>query len=270
MQKALFEVLQEGCEPAQVAWSYNEQTFQSFPQEFINLDLTGPSAGIRQARQGRAIQAIEAVTIEVDSVDPLVRLVISVNGAEYFEDPQPGDTAQDIRDRFIAQLQQFEAPSIDVLPAGTNGIELTSTFVGAIISLGVGPGLVLSGVLLAPTAVLLTEATRDFVLSVECYSKGREPRNGAWDLCARALASLEAEDLGFKLDRVGVGMRGRGPTVDLTAIAGAHWESRAAFDVDMYQRSKFVRELGEIANAEILITYRDQSGSPVSLQTITS
>ena len=270
MQRALFDVLREGCEPAQVAWSYGEQTFESFPEEFINLELTAPSAGIRQARQGRAIQPIESLIVEVNTTDPLVRLVLSVNGAEYFEDPEPGDTLTTIRDRFVAQLDAFESDNITITTVGANGIGLAANFTGAIISVGAGPGLGFDAIVLGSTAVLLTESTRDFTLNVGCFSKGREPRNGAWDLCARAMASLEAEDLGFLLDRVGVGLRGRGPTVDLTAIAGAHWESRAAFDVDMYQRSKFVRELGEIGSAEILITYSDQSGAPVSIGTVTT
>lgn len=269
MQRAIFGVLSEACAPAQVAWGYGEQTFESFPSEFISLQLTGPTAGLRQHRQGRALTPIASVVARVATTSELVRLVITVNGVEYFEDPQPGDTLSTIRDRFLAQLQTFEGAHLTLSADGADGIRLTANFPGALYSLQLGQGWTFDGLAPSGTCVLLTEATREYSLNVGCFSKGREPRNGAWDLSARALAAFEAEDLGYELDRVGVGLRARGPSVDLSAIAGAHWESRVAFPIDLYQRSRFVREVGEISGAEILLTYTDTAGNTVATNTAT-
>jgi len=269
MQKALFDIFTEGCEPAAVAWSYGEQTFEVFPEEFINLSLTGPSVGIRAHRQGVPLTPIAQVVVRVATTSELQRLVITVNGAEYFDDPQPGDTVTTIRDRVLDELIQFESANLVLAADGADGISIISGFVGALYSLQLSAGWTFDGLVLSDSCVLLTESTREFVMNVGCFSKQRAPRSGAWDLCARALATLEADDLGDQLDRVGVTLRGRGPTVDLTAVAGAHWESRAAFDVEMYQRSRFVREVGEISGAEILLTYTDTAGNTVQTDTAT-
>jgi len=268
LQQSIFDVLSEALAPAQVAWGYGEQTFEAFPDQFCNLQLIGPTASIRQHRQGVPVRPLTSAVVRVTSIDPLQRLLVEINRGEYVTDPLPGDTVTDVRDALLAQIDQDE-PDLTVTADGADGILLVSTYVGALWSLALSPGLTATSVVPSPTCVLLTDVTREFSLGVQCFAKGREPRNGAWDLCGRALAAFEADDLGDVLDRAGVGLRRRGPAVDLSSIAGAHWESRISFDLALYMRSRATREIGVIEGANILLNYTDGAGNTVATNTAT-
>ena len=84
------------------------------------------------------------------------------------------------------------------------------------------------------------------LINVQAYSKSREPRLGAWALIQRALAVVQSEDYVETMRALGVGVWTKGVVTDLTAIAGAHWETRASFDLSIAAKAVWVREVGRI------------------------
>jgi hypothetical protein len=84
------------------------------------------------------------------------------------------------------------------------------------------------------------------LVNVQAYSKGREPRTGAWALLQRALGAVQSEDYVSTMRQFGVGVWTKGVVSDLSAIAGAHWETRASFDLSIAAKAVWVRPVDRV------------------------
>ena len=69
----------------------------------------------------------------------------------------------------------------------------------------------------------------------EAYANGHEPRNGAWAIMHDALERLQLGTVVDAMTALGVGMGTKGPPIDLSAIAGANFETRVAAEVQLFQ-----------------------------------
>jgi hypothetical protein len=264
IQRALFETLGDALAPVMVAWAYSEETFESVPDEgLVSLTMIGgPQPFLRSGKRGSLLNAVESITITVDSVTT-GRYVIRLNGFSYFTDGLVGDTLTTIRDRLVSEINGDDLETATASVSGVDGLTLTADSLGGLRSLSLSGPLSAGPPTLDGRSVLVTEGAQNMLVNVQAYSKGREPRNGAWALIQRALAVVQSEDYIETMRRYGVGVWTKGVVSNLSAIAGAHWESRASFDLSIAARAVWVREADRIESVNATLTTSQPSTQTV-------
>lgn len=247
IQRALFETLADAIAPARVAWSYSEQVWETVPDEGL-LMLTmigGPQPFIRSGKRGSILNAVDSITITVDSVGT-GRYVIRLNDFSYFTDGVGGDTLTTIRDRLRDAINGDPLETATASDSGADGVTLTADSLGGMRSLSLSGALSAGAPVLDGDSVLVTEGAQNMLINVQAFSKGREPRTGAWAILQQALAAVQSEDYAETFRRYGVGLWTKGVVTDLSAIAGAHWETRASFDLSIAAKAVWVRPVDRI------------------------
>jgi hypothetical protein len=69
-----------------------------------------------------------------------------------------------------------------------------------------------------------------------------------------ALERLQRTDVSQELTRLGVALGGKGAVIDLSAIAGANWETRVQSDVALFARYVSVEPVDQIETVTTTIT----------------
>lgn len=266
VQKALFESFADAVAPVRVAWSYNEQTFESVPDEgLVDLRMIGgPSPFIRTGRRGSLLNAADSVTITVDSVEVGGRYVVRLNCFSYFTDAIAGDTVTTIRDRLSAQINADALESVTAVDVGADALRLDADYLGGLRSLEIFGALSAGAPALNGASVLVVEGTQAMTINVQAFSKGREPRSGAWAIVSQLYAALQSEAYVEAMRALGVGVWNKGAATDLSAIAGAHWETRASFDITIAARAFWVEPIERIESAQLTLKTINLDGSPVA------
>jgi hypothetical protein len=85
------------------------------------------------------------------------------------------------------------------------------------------------------------------LVSIEAFSKQREPRFGASSIIAQCTAALQTDRHIQILRHEGVGVWDYTTPIDLSAVTGGHWETRKSFDVTLAARGWWVTDVEEIA-----------------------
>jgi hypothetical protein len=267
IQRALFENLSDAVAPVRVAWGYNEQTFESVPDEgLVDLRMIGgPSPFIRSGKRGTLLNAADSITITVDAVEVGKRYIVRLNGFDYRTDAVALDTVTTIRDRLRDAINADELETATALDAGADGLTLAADSLGGLRSLQLVGALTSDPPVLNGASVLVVEGTQTMLVNVQAFSKGREPRSGAWAIVQQLLAALQSEDYVEAMRRLGVGVWTKGIATDLSAIAGAHWETRASFDLTVAARAVWVRPISRIETIDLEL----QTACPSTSNTFT-
>lgn len=271
LQEGVFTILGDAVSPAQVGWAYGQGAFESMPGDLVNVTMSsGPTQWARKAKRGSILLPFDTITIEVTQAVIDTRNLIRVNGIDYFIDTQVAMTVEDIRDTLVVALNSDPDNDPWTAAAGVPVDELviTPNFLGSVFSLELVGDLVGVSQTISGDAVLVTKGTRVFTLGIESFSKSREPRNGAWNLTSKVLAAFEAEDYIETLAGFGVGVWDKGTATDISAIAGANWESRVAVDVQVAMKSVFVRPVDQIETVEIDLTVLSDENTVIDTETI--
>lgn len=255
IQKALFETLGDACAPTQVAWGYSELAWETVPDEgLISLTMVGgPSPFILSGKRGKLLNAVDSILITVDAVG-LGRYVARLNDFSYHTDGVVGDTLTTIRDRLVDLINADDLETATASPSGGDSLTLAADDLGGLRSLTISGPLTAGAPVLDGRSVLITEGAQNMLVNVQAYSKGREPRDGAWALTQRALAAVQSEDYISIMRHFGVGVWTKGVVSDLSAIAGAHWETRASFDLSLAARAVWVRPVDRIESINTTLT----------------
>lgn len=241
IQLALFEALGAVVTPAPVQWGYGEQPFDQLPGEFVSLQLIGgPSVGLRRIARGRVVLPLTLAVLSLPTVSAGVLLSIRLNGLIFrFETTSTDPT--EARDGILDELTGvLAADGVTVSALGADALEFAPD-TSPIWDLAPSPAFTVSSSLAANNAVEVVERTHRATVQVDCFSKGREPRNGAWALSSKALTAFESQDLVESMADLGVGVLNVGPVTDTSAVAGGFWETRTTFDVEVSTPANFTR-----------------------------
>jgi len=265
----MFEVLGEAVAPVDVVWDYNEQSHEELTGDFVGLTMiAGPAPHNRMKARGTLLIPADDITVTVDSVVVGSRYAIKLNGFSYFTDAVGGDTVTTIRDRLLALIAADVLEPVTPTTVAADGILLTADFNGAMRRLTLVGSMSAGAPTLSTQPVLVTEGAQTMLVNIQAFSKGREPFNGAWALTAQCEAALQSEDLISKLRAFGVGVWDRGVVTDLSALTGAHWETRTSFDVTLAARASWVRSASFIDTISLTLNTFQVGGTLVDSTTI--
>lgn len=246
LQRGLYEALSGVA--GSVLWTMSEVPHEQLDDvDILTLESTaGPTHVHRRHSQGTLLAPADSIIVRVDAATVGTRNIVRLNEFDYYYDAIGGDTATDIRDDLLPQIQAGEVGSVTATADGADGIALAGDFLGGLRSLTLLGELSSESEVFSGDAVLVTESTVTFLITLDAYSKNREPRNGAMSVIDAAIDQLHSLDVVENLGRYGLGLWDIIGTTDLSGIAGAHWETRAAANVTVAARTVFVRPVDQI------------------------
>lgn len=263
LQLGLIGALETAVTPAQVGWAYGEGTYdRTFPGDIVNLTIVGgPSPSISQGSFGVPLHPYERITITVDFANVGQRYVVEINDQSFFYDAVLGDDVDDIRTALLGLLNaspeynRFEAEA--TLVAGEFTIEPEDF--GDVWQAAIPAGAMTGTAVLSDEAALLTRTRKTVSIQVECFSKNRTPRDGAWALAGRVEAALQSPRTIEYLAQFNIALWGKGSAIDLSAIAGGHWESRVGFPITVALQSVLVEPVDQIDIVNLTVLGSDPS-----------
>jgi len=263
VQLALFEAISTMVSPTTVAWAYGEQPFDQLPSTLVNLTLAGFDAGIRRIARGRVVLPLTSATLDLPSVAAGDLLSIRLNGRVFrFEATGTGPTAA--RDGMLAELTgPLEVEGVVCAASGASALAFAPD-TSPIWDLVPSSEFTVAAFSTSDDAVEVVERTHTLSVQVDCYSKGREPRNGAWVLASQARATFEAQDLVDEMSDRGLGVLSLGPVIDTSAVAGGFWESRCSFDVELSTPANFTRPVDVVETVTGALELATPSGSLIT------
>jgi len=270
LQQGLFLALSDALAPATVGWVYGQAAFETVGPELVSLQMAnGPSYWTQKHKRGRVILPFDSLTLNVAGSTPDVRDIVRVNGIDHAVDVV-AQTPEQIRDELVSLLNAN--PDNDPWSAAAGGspseLVLTPTSFGSVFSVELVGELAEVSQVASGEAALLTEGTRVYTITVQTFSKQREPRNGAWSLMARVESVFETEEYVEQLESFGVALWDKGIAADISAIAGANWESRVTVDLQVAMRSAQVRPVDQIEQVKTTFTARGDDGNIIAIRNL--
>jgi hypothetical protein len=262
LQTSIVAVLDDALgSTVEVGWAYGEALWnENFTSgNAVNLTMVnGPSFHNQNLAHGSTPffpPTVVTNTVDTATVDHRYRLVI--NNFTYFYDGVVLDTVDTIRAALVALVvADSESPYTAAATVNAGEYTVTPDATGSIWQMSIDT--LQTGVpTLNTQAVVKTQDTRRFTIALGCFSKGRSPRTGAWDIVAKCQAALTSPEYAETFARYGVGVWGKGPAVDLSDLAGGHWESRVSFDVDFAMKSTFTTNVEQIDTLHVGLIFSD-------------
>lgn len=257
LQRGLFESL-TGIAP-HIVWTQGQVPRQLVDSgdsgELLSLRLaSGPVPVHRAHSHGFTLTPASSIIVTVTGATVGTRNVVRLNDFAYYRDTVAGDTVATVRNVLLAAIQEGESGAVTATASGAAGILLAGDFLGGLRSLELVGQLTSSGAVISGDSVIVSERTMSHLVTLQAFSRGREPRTGAVALLDLALDELRAPDVSEELSRYGLGVWDYGAPVDLSAIAGGNWESRASADLTISARSVAVRSVHEIDSVGITVS----------------
>lgn len=259
LQEGLYTVLQGRLSPVQVGWAYGQGAFESMPTDLLNLTVsTGPTPFSRKGARGTTFLPYTSITLQVTGSTEGVKTIVTLNEYDFAYEALLGDTIEIVRDNLLLTLNSnpendpWTAAALDldkivITPNAFADVWETSLH-GEIQAIEqVVPG----------TVALKTVGTRTFTINLQAFSKARSPRSGAWRIMDKVLTVFEDPVLNEDLYAYGIAVWDKGTPTDISAIAGANWESRVSVDVDIAMRSVATRSVDHIETLNLGLGFSD-------------
>lgn len=273
LQRGLETIMANALGPdVTILWTYGSLPRQVSKPDLLAMQMiAGPSEHNRNARRGVIRKDVTVVTLTVGAPVVVGTLYgLRINRFDYFHEAAGGEDISDIRDAIVALIVAEQDPTLVGAATGNPGqLTISQTGAGSIYALRtVGPWVV-DSVADSGGCVLLTDGTRIMDVSIQAFSKGKSPRDGAWSVSEIAREALVAPDLVDILLAEGVGVWSKGPAADLSAISGDNWESRVSFTARFAMRGTFARPVDVIEHVLYRRKFEDQGGNLVIDDTVT-
>lgn len=257
--KACFDALNGVA--TEVSWKYGEQNKRAGSLLTMSIGV-GPTPKHRQRARSFSYCPASSVTITVDAVTLDARLTLKLNDFSYGTDVVGGDTLTTIRDRLLAKIVDPTtgelAANLTAVANGADAIDLTAVTPGGLRSLFLVGGDLSHGgtAVFSGDLVAFTEGTRDLTWRLEAFgAKGKhEPKDGAWAIIDQLFDRLEDEDVVETMAALGVGVGSKSSPIDLSALAGANFETRVACEVQLVTRSVAFRQRAHITTVQVNLT----------------
>lgn len=269
----LTDALDTGGGGPEVIWAKTEAVWDSFTPDsgLVVLDMiAGPQPVHRAGKRGTLLNAVDSIEITITDATVGQRYIVRLNDFDYRTDSVGGDTVTTIRDRLRAAINDDDLETATAADLAADGITLSADSLGGMRSLELVGPLTSANKTVDGNSVLVTQGAQLVLVNVQCFSKGREPRNGAWAIQAIVMAAFQSEDFVEELRRFGVGVWNKGPSVDISAIAGAHWETRESFDLTLAAQANWVRPISRVETLTFDFTGDGADGNVLASSTFTA
>ena len=260
MRTGLYRALSAELAPAVVQWGRGNVPDAALGDRWLSLQLIGGPSPWRWTRaRGRAIPRILGATLTVGAVAEGDVVILEVNRVAVRVDVPADGSAESTRDALLAGLEG--EPGVASCALGSDALRIEPSAPGglwdvraegAALTLDLGTG---DQALLAFTSGL-------YQVRIEVQTFARSAAqppdvHGAQELASAAQHALCTSEVSEALYAAGVGLGDRNaPLVDLSAIAGPYWQSRAAFVFSAFLLGTSARAVTTVEAVETLVQGR--------------
>lgn len=252
LTQALVDVLSQVC-PAQ--WAYGEPTEDALPESLYTLTWLF-AEGQQTHERASSVYTLESFEIDVDTSETGRELAVELNGRTYLVTATNADPAT-LRGLMLAAINAdsvspYNAP-YSAVTAGATGLIVTpivedsGTLLSARVPLG--GDMVTTLAIHADQPHLVTRSIVDATIQIQAWAPSIAPRLSANLLLAHGQSLLQGPTATDTLRGVGCVIRSWDRIVDLTAIAGARWSSRAAVEAVVSYETQLVTPTTRIQTA---------------------
>lgn len=259
----MIAILRELLPGVDVLWAPAERPRESSTDLVVVRVISGPTT---ESPSLTFDEVPTNVRVTVNSAEDGQSYALYATGAVWRIEADSDDEPTDIRDAFIVALDE-EQPGLraTISPEGANSLRIAGVALGDLWGFGASGDITVENV--AVTDAMVQTAHAVFRLEVQAFGgpNGRYPRAGAANLIGEIIGGLYHPDIREMLDEYGVTIWGSpsSPT-DLTAIAGAKFESRSAFQLTVATRSYSARPVETIADLALTVS-TDQGSVTVTV-----
>ena len=178
------------------------------------------------------------------------RVGLAATGARWTHDVVPGQSISEVRDALLSQFTSEVLPGVEVSSSGSGSIRFNASGVPGLLW---RPAAIGSNVTVTEDATLGSEVTTApglCTIEIQTYAAGRAVES--MSLLSKFMGALGSTNLVSIFDALGVSVLGpAGEPIDLTAVAGAEWESRAMARLTTSIRSYYAAAIDTIETVAI-------------------
>jgi hypothetical protein len=250
MQEALVSVIKEALGSGQlVYWAYQE--FPRDSGDIVRLQLVSPPAHDQSFVDERITTELpQTATVTISSATIGRRYWIELNGYLYTYDAV-STSVDAVKSALIAAIEADAEERATASDGGVGIVDLTEDIPGGIFSLSVGPAAQVAKANGAKVPVQVITGERVMTVSVGCFSHSREMITSAFAMSARIRSALDLQSSREFLANANASITNVSTSVDLSAIAGADYETRDQFSITMRMRAVITEEIGIIETVEV-------------------
>jgi len=243
-----------GSSPS-ILWAHAEIPRPTSTTDIVRLQmLSGPSHVGTFMDEAVTADLPTSSTVTISAVTIGRRYWIRLNGYDYGHDAAGVEDKDDVRDALIALINATDAEETATASIGGSGvIALSPDVPGGIQTIEVSPAAQMTIANGGTEFIRLVTGERQSTISIQCFAHSEKLTTSAHSMAAQIKAGLDLETVKALLVEAGVSVMSVGDTVDLTAIAGAHFETRAQFDLTIFQKSVLTEQISSIENVEFTL-----------------
>lgn len=214
----------------------------------LSMRLMGPPRSL--ARHGGKSRArSSSATITIDDAPEGTRTVIQLDAYRYVRDVPASSSVTAERDALLALLVAGESDRMTVAASGSDAITLTPLTISSLWELKVSAEL--SATVAHSGAVRLDQRQEEAALAIETFARGPHLADSAHAVLSDALNRTVEHDRMLELAELGIAVTGWTPPVDISAVAGGTWETRASALVSLNLRSTYITSVDRLESTEL-------------------
>lgn len=229
-----------------VCWARGEQP-RDAGESLLSMRLMAPPSVL--ARHGGRVRArAQSATVTVTGATEGGRNVLQLDGYRHVRDVPAASTVTAERDALKAQLDDIEAGRVTTAAVSTDQITITPVDITALWDLQVSGEL--TGEVTHGGALRVDKRQEQALVEIQTFARGKHLAQSAHAILTQALNRLVDHDPMVALAEWGVAVLGWSPPVDISAIAGAGWETRASSVLTVNMRARYVAKVKRLETVE--------------------
>lgn len=197
------------------------------------------------------------LTWTVDEPTANQRVGLTIAGARWTVDVGAVDTATTARDALLDLFTAEILPGVTIAASGADAITFDANDVPGLLWRPQSIGALATVTVDESIVCEVSTATAEVVVELQAYAAGRGM--SALSILADVAGGLNMDVAAALRLQNGVSLTSKSELVDLTAIAGADWESRASFRTTWGIRSYKARAIDAIESVELTSSLGDDS-----------
>lgn len=261
LQRGLYQVLSDELSPTLISWGRLNAPYTEMPASFISLQMIdGPFFSNWRRARGESIPEIESAVVTVEENGHGLA-ILRVNAFTY---RVPFTTPEATRAALLAAIVE---PGVSIATQGDDELLLSPGAPGGLWDV-YAYGDASSQVTVSDRTLLVTRGEWITTVELQAFSKDGAPAGSAQLLAQRALQALVSMPVSDRLRFAWkLSLQEKTTIIDLSAIAGAYWESRCSASFMVSQEGVSSRPVEVIEHCQARLTFDIGGGVELPIET---
>lgn len=247
------EIVTQLAQICPTQWAFGEPTEDGLPSHIYTLTWMGSTLAQTHERAS-SIYTIDSYTIDVETSEAGRDLAVAINGTTY-QVTATDASPTTLRGLLLAAIQSDTEAPYTTVGVGASEINIIPTGSGSLLSarIPIGGDLVETTTDHAVQPHEVTRSTASVRIQLQAWAPSTSPRLSAHVLLAHGQSLLQGPVTTLALSIRQCVIQSWDQAIDLTAIAGAKWASRAAAEFVLGYETKLVTESTRIQTTTQLL-----------------